>query len=846
MKYYALTTGSVTPKETEHADLVRKQAGECVVILENDGILPLEKPGKIALFGSGARHTVKGGTGSGDVYSRSVTSIEQGLLNAGFEITTTSWLDRYDAALAEHDRLYCEKCEKIAKEKGIDPMMVMFETPIGNPVLPLVTEEDRTDCDTAIFVISRDSGEFKDRKYERGDYLLSEEEIKCLQEITTYYPGTIILLNGGGIIDLTEVLGAGKISALVNASQLGNIGGDVVADVLLGKSDPSGRLSDTWAYKYEDYPCYQDFSHNNGNVDDEYYKEGIYIGYRYFDSFDIAPRYPFGYGLGYTTFDRKVKDVKLQGSVVSIKVEVTNTGKHRGKEVVQVYVSAPEGRIDKPFQELRGFGKTSLIEPGSSDEITVSFDMRDAAGYDVSSSSMILEKGEYLVRVGKDSRSTSVAAVVTIEEDITVSVLKNLFAMDHEFEELNNPGKHRRASDAAEMESAVRLTLDGSSITTEYADYSDKRKVFTDNRSDEFLTFDDVLSGKATVEELTAQLTVEQMATLCVGSFEAGKLLKDSVVGQASLLVPGAAAESPEMADRKIPRTILADGPAGLRLQPHFKATADGRRLVGGATFGRSVEPFPEDTPADAVDYYQYCTAIPIATALAQTWNMDLIYNMGKIVGEEMKQYYVHFWLAPGMNIHRNPLCGRNFEYYSEDPFLSGHCAAADTEGVQSFGGQGTTIKHFACNNQEENRMFSNSHVSEKALRELYLKGFEIAVKKSQPISVMTSYNLLNGIHAANNYDLIQNVLRDEWGFEGVVMSDWFTSQDVGFMGYAPSKYPISSSVDCIISGNDWQMPGCQKNIDDIIDAVGDGSLPLSDLMFCTANILRTTVRCFS
>ncbi|MBO4408476.1 MAG: beta-glucosidase, partial [Clostridiales bacterium] len=245
----------------------------------------------------------------------------------------------------------------------------------------------------------------------------------------------------------------------------------------------------------------------------------------------------------------------------------------------------------------------------------------------------------------------------------------------------------------------------------------------------------------------------------------------------------------------------------------------------------------------DAVDHYQYCTAIPIATALAQSFNMDLVREMGEIVGEEMQFFHVHLWLAPGMNIHRNPLCGRNFEYYSEDPLLTGKCAAADTIGVQKFDGCGTTIKHFAGNNQEDNRMFSNSHISERALRDLYLRGFEITVKESAPISLMTSYNLLNGTHAANHYELIQNVLRDEWGFDGVVMTDWFTSQDTSFMGNTSDVYPYSSSPLCIYAGNDWQMPGCRENMDDIITAVETGKLTLGDLQFCTMNILKACLK---
>jgi beta-glucosidase len=282
---------------------------------------------------------------------------------------------------------------------------------------------------------------------------------------------------------------------------------------------------------------------------------------------------------------------------------------------------------------------------------------------------------------------------------------------------------------------------------------------------------------------------------------------------------------------------ILADGPAGLRLQPHFKATKDG------------VLTDLENKESD--DYYQYCTAIPIGWALAQSWNEELVSEAGDMVGNEMEQFNVDLWLAPAMNIHRNPLCGRNFEYYSEDPLVAGKTASAMTKGVQKHPGKGTTIKHFAVNNQEDNRYFVNAHVSERALREIYLKGFEIAVKESQPLSIMTSYNLLNGVHTANNHDLIQGMARDEWGFEGTVMTDWCTSQDSPmFRSKFNPKYPISASTGCIYAGNDIQMPGCQKNVDDIVEAVKTGkeidgyTITLADLQYNTANIIRVVLKC--
>ena len=849
MKYHALRTNEITDLEKCSSEAVRAFAGECAVVLENDGTLPISSPCKLALYGSGARHMVKGGTGSGDVNSRYVVNIEEGLEEAGFEITTKNWLDRYDKVEAVFKTDYIEMVNKEAEESGIPVIMVMFEKPIGLPPLPAVSEEDAADdADTAIYVISRDSGEGGDRNYRRGDYLLREDELSAISFIASHYKHTIILLNTGGIIDLSELKRIDGISSIVIVSQLGNIGGLVVGDIISGKVEPSGRLTDTWAKSYEDYPAWQDFSHNNGNTDDEYYKEGIYIGYRYFDTFDVEPEYCFGYGLGYTSFDIETIDAFVNGREMGVRVKVTNSGRLAGKEVVQVYVSAPSGKISKVYQELAAFAKTPKLNPGACCEMEISWDAERLCCYDQESARKLIEKGDYIIRVGRNSRDTKAVAVINVPEDLILEQLRNLFPDSSKFEEIKCEESKKPSfnNDAVDLAEAQRLTFDCSSIITKVAQYSSERKALEDTAGYKVL-FDDVLKGKATVEQLAAQLSVEEMAYLCVGSYQEGDA-DENVVGSASLLVPGAAAETTDklLESRGIPPMILADGPAGIRLQPHFKtAGEEGKPMKGGEVFGISVNPFPDDLPEDTVDYYQYCTAIPIATALAQSWNLELVREAGRIVGEEMKRYYVHFWLAPGMNIHRNPLCGRNFEYYSEDPLLSGRCAAADTDGVQSLGGQGTTIKHFAGNNQEDNRMFSNSHISERALRDLYLRGFEIAVKESRPFSIMTSYNLLNGTHSANHYGLIQGAARDEWGFDGVIMTDWFTSQDTTFMGYASDIYPWSSSPKCILAGNDWQMPGCEQNVTDIIEAVASGEIGIADLQFCTVNILKMAVKCF-
>ena len=813
----ALKTDEIQNYEIEHQEEVRRLAGECMVILENDGVLPLQAgTKKIALFGTGARHTIKGGTGSGDVNVRENISIAQGLERAGFKFVTEGWLDQYDRLYADAQEAYAKKLNEFTEKTGKPSMLYAFENPFEEPEQPEITEEDVKEADVkeadaAIYVISRNSGEGKDRRAEKGDYYLSDRELQNIRFMTEHYKNCIVLLNVGGVIDLTALKTIEGIQAIMLVGQTGNMGGYAVADVLTAKTIPSGKLTDTWARSYEDYPSSATFSHRDGNLDDEYYSDGIYVGYRYFDTFGVMPLYCFGYGKSYTEFEIKTMNVTADEKQVQVEVEVTNIGdKYPGKEVVQVYYSAPDGIMEKPTQELAGFAKTKLLAPGEKDVVTITFATIDMASFDAYDAAWIMEEGEYTIRVGNSSRNTEAVAVIDLDEQVTTLQLKRLMRDTIAVRELH----HMIPIFDIEFDFGVpaipfRIMLQAENFKKELVEYEVMRRTLMDKRKDEVLTLEDVKAGNATLDELTAQLTVEEMAELCVGTERRNG--DGNVIGSASSCVPGAAGDTTSslLETRKVPNLIQADGPAGLRLE----------------------------TP---------CTAIPIATTLAQSWDMDLIHRMGELVGEEMKQLHVDLWLAPGMNIHRNPLCGRNFEYYSEDPVLTGLCAATETKGVQSQKGKGTTIKHFAGNNQEDNRMFTNAHISERALREIYLKGFEIAVKTAQPYAIMTSYNLINGVHSANNYDMLQNIAHDEWGFEGLVMTDWYTSQDTTEMGMvSPSgKYSHSSSVQCIKAGNDLQMPGCQQNVDDIVETVNEGKeITKADLQRCAKHILSVALK---
>lgn len=843
-KYFGKRGEEISKREIEQEETVRKLAGQCMVLLENDGSLPLiGTNGNLALYGSGARRTVKGGTGSGDVNSRHVINIEQGLEAAGYKITTKEWLDKYDRLVENKHKKYIAELEAMSKEKGTPVFILTFNNHFKEPQPQPITENDvkKSKTPTGIYVIARNSGEGADRYNNEGDYLLSKEEISEITLLAKEYEKFILILNVGGIIDTSVIKSIYGINAVILVGQTGSFGGYAVADVLTGKTVPSGKLSDTWAASYSDYPSASTYSHNNGNIDDEYYNEGIYVGYRYFDTFNITPNYCFGYGLSYTKFDIEVCEVTADETQVSVSVKVKNIGNtYAGKEVIQIYYSAPQGKLDKTYQELAAFGKTKLLDPEEEQIMKISFKLTSMSSYSEELASWILEKGDYLIRVGNSSRNTKVAAVIAIDHDIVTEKLVNLFK-DSEKLELICPTRnnmYKYPGEQKEIAAAKRISIDTSKINVVAIKYKKEKPEYKDSMPEKTLTMEDVLEKRATIEELTAQLTAEEMASLCVGTMRMSAN-PDDIIGSASIGVPGAAGDTIMLDDRKIGNLIMADGPAGLRLTPHFQTNLDGTMFLNEPEFPNlSARKMVKSD--DKIDYYQYCTAVPIAWMQSQSWDMDLIKKIGQVVGREMLEFHVTLWLAPGMNIHRNPLCGRNFEYYSEDPLLTGMCAAADIKGVQSYSGIGATIKHFAANSQEDNRIFNNAHISERTLREIYLKGFEIAVKSAQPMSIMTSYNLINGIHSANNYDLLTLVLRNEWNFAGFVMTDWFASKenDLPF-GDNKHKYPSSSSPLCIKAGNELQMPGCKQNVDDIVAAVKDGVITLGELQNCTRNILK-------
>lgn len=842
MEKNRIRTSQVQEFETEHIRQVRRLAAECMVLLKNDGTLPLENTGKIALYGNGARRTIKGGTGSGDVNVRHFVNVEEGLENAGFEITTKEWLRAYDRLIDQAKREYFAELRRQADAIGANPLMFAMGRTAPEPEydLPLDGEGD-----TAVYVLARISGEGSDRLAEPGDIRLTETEIRDILRLNKKYRNFILVLNTGGMVDLKPVESVGTI---LQMGQLGTPGGDALADVLCGRAYPSGKLTMTWA-PIEHYPSTEGF----GDPNDTKYTEGIYVGYRYFDSVGYACTFPFGFGLGYTDFEIAVKAMSADAKAVTVTAEVKNTGKTVGKETMQVYYSAPQGRLDKPFQELAAYAKTKELKPGESETLEISFAANAMASYDTEHAAYIMEKGIYYIRVGNCSRNTHIVGAVSLDETAVICKVKNICGQAG-FEDKKIPFRPiSYEGEVQEKESVKVVKISAAEL--------EKREITYSSRPDEIpavpaCSWEEVSAGKKTLDEFVGGLTDEQMACVCIGDYkETDNLLE--VIGNASDTIAGAAGETTGyLEELGLPSLIMADGPAGIRISPEYKIVdgiAKGSASAGGDMFlvytpeelqAMSAMTEVSEAEKNAEICYHYCTAIPIGTCIAQSWNHEVAKTCGRIVSEEMERFDIQIWLAPALNIQRSPLCGRNFEYFSEDPLLIGYMAAAITKGVQTHEGRETTIKHFACNNQETNRFFSNSLVNERAMRELYLKGFEICVKNTQVKFIMTSYNLINGEHACNSKDLLTAVLRDEWGFDGVVMTDWLVT---GGMGAKGEKWPCASAAGNIKAGNDLTMPGTPADKADILDALQNKNHPYAlsraELQACTIRVLESILR---
>mgnify|MGYP000958144329 FL=1 len=816
-----ITEETVQPFEKEHIDLVRKTAPECALFLKReDDTLPLA-PGKAALYGSGARKTIKGGTGSGDVNVRHFVTVEEGMERAGFEIVSKAWLDAYDQVLVDARAVFVEQIKKEAAELGINAVMYGMGKAMPEPQYEIAMDAE---CDLAVYVLSRISGEGADRDVSAGDINLSETEIRDILYCSRHYKKFVLVLNVGGMVNLEPVM---EVKNILLLGQLGTPTGDVLADILTGVSNPSGKLAMTWA-PIEQYPSTKGF----GDMDDTVYNEGIYVGYRYFKTADVTPTFPFGYGLSYTKFEIGTASVAADEKKVSVTVPVTNVGTCAGKEVIQLYVSKPYVKLDQPYQELAAFAKTSELKPSENEEVTLTFSLRDLAAYDEELASYVLEKGVYWLRIGNSSEDTVVCAGLKLDADVIVKECKTICpgADIPKFIPADGMEAQERDAQLKKTEAPV-YELHAELFQTEKVTYSEEPTEILNKGTG---SFEDVKSGKISVEQFISSLTNEQLAYLSIGLYEDNTGM-GSMIGASAQTVAGAAGETTKrLEELGVPSLVMADGPAGIRICKIYKIVDGKAKGVDNPLAGMmefmdqeqlqmmaAMAPKPTEEEEKAPIHYAYCTAIPIGTALAQSFNTEMCEKLGDLVGKEMEQFGVHLWLAPAMNIQRSPLCGRNFEYYSEDPVVGGRIAAAITNGVQKHKGCGTTIKHFALNNQETNRMASNSIVSERALREIYLRTFEICIRESAPAAVMSSYNLVNGEHANNSKDIQTHVLRDEWGYEGAVMTDWYA---VGGMiaaaGGRENKHPAGLASGCIHAGNDLVMPGMEADFEEMLSAV--------------------------
>ena len=838
----AASTNQTSEREVRNAQLSKEAAEEGMVLLENENqALPLAQGSKAALFGTGSYGTIKGGTGSGDVYNRYTISVYDALTST-YNISNMAWW-------GEYLKTFEEKKAQAAEEKKDNDYVKYTQGRFGGADSFLAIDQALTQSDmdkakaggvtTAFYTVSRVSGEGADRTIGKGDYELSEVEYNNIKLIAKNFDKCVVLLNVGGVVDTKFFSEIEGVDGLVLMSQAGMEGGNALADILTGKTTPSGKLTDTWAKNYSDYPAATTIGDNDGDNKQEDYKEGIYVGYRYFDTFNITPAYEFGYGKSYTSFDVEPLTVAADENNVSVTVNVTNTGDtYSGKEVVEVYFSAPDGSIEKPYQELAGFAKTDNLAPGESQKLTVTYKTTEMSSYDEAKAAYVMEDGDYIVRVGDSSRNTKVAGVLTLDKDVVTEQLSNQLTLEKNWKDLSKTGKtpYSYKDEAAQIKAAARIALPSAKIKTENnASKIDEKKVTTYLTADAAKDYKaaenevvetvdavpantkliDVYDGKVSMESFVASLDDTQLANLANGI--SGASTSGDTWGADANSVTGAAGETSQLYFNSlgIPNTVEADGPAGIRV------TA-------------------ETTDKDGNAVYNYCTAFPIGTLLAQTWNTDLVNRVGKAIGEEMVEIGVTLWLAPGMNIHRDPLCGRNFEYYSEDPALTGYVGSAITAGVQSNKGVGVTIKHYITNNQETNRSAVNTSVSERTLREIYLKGFEMVVKSAQPMAIMSSYNKVNGTYACENFDLLTSVPRGEWGFDGMVMTDWGAGNRAG--------------VDTMMhAGNDLVMPGRTQDrmiaalqgnpVGTTADPNLDKTLVRGDIQKCVSRVLTMIMR---
>lgn len=758
----------------KYLDTAAKMVSEGIVMLKNENnALPLDADKEVAVFGRIQFHYYKSGTGSGGMVNvTKVVNILDGLIDNGVKVNE-KLLDTY---------------RKWDRENPFDLGEGWGGEPWSQKEMPLdegLVKETAKSCETAIVIIGRTAGEEQDNRLEAGSYLLSDDEIEMLTVVRKHFKKVVLLLNVGNIIDMTDINRIAPDSVLY-VWQGGMTGGKGTADVLTGKVSPSGKLPDTIAYKASDYPSDANFGREENR---DIYAEDIYVGYRYFETFAKEKvLYPFGFGLSYTGFEIKTEKAEITEGAVKLSVSVKNIGSYKGKEVIEVYCEAPQGRLGKAARVLCGFEKTRELVPQEEQVVEIAVDIAKLASYDDSGvtgnkSCYVLEAGEYKFYVGSDVRSAEYACSFEQGEDLVTERLTQSLAPVESFERIKPVCEGgafsigREAVPVSEVdESARRLEK----LPKEIAYTGDKG-----------IKLWDVKNGKNTMDGFIAQLSDYDLSCIIRGE---GMGSPRVTAGTASAF--GGVSEN--LNGFGIPAGCCSDGPSGMRLDCGTKAFS-----------------------------------LPNGTMIASSFNKELTSELFTFMGLEMAANKVDCLLGPGMNIHRHPLNGRNFEYFSEDPFLTGKMAAAELKGMAGAGVTGT-IKHFCANNRETNRHFIDSVVSERALREIYLKGFEIAVKEGGASSVMTTYGRVNGLWTAGNFDLNTVILREEWGFKGFTMTDWWANINV--RGKEPDKTDFAAMAR---AQNDVYMvcPDGEKNDDNTLAALENGGIERCELQRNAANI---------
>lgn len=725
-------------------ELARQAAAEGAVLLKNNNVLPLKEGTVVSLFGRTYKDYFFVGYGSGgDVIRPYNIDIAEGIENC----------DKLTLNHTLHN-IYMQWREENPVSHGYWAHWPLryWEMPLNDEIVA----NAKANSEVAVVTIGRSSGEDRDCDLANGSYFLHDEEIAMLDLVTAHFDKVVVLLNVGNIIDMSWVKHYGdKIGAVMYVWQGGMESGNAVADLLCGNTSPSGKLTDTIAKNYYDYPSAAQFGNRKANE----YTEDIFVGYRYFESFaQDKVLYPFGFGLSYTTFDIKCDKAEANDGGFDFEFTVTNTGECAGKETVQLYLEKPCGKLGNPKRILVGSAKTEAIEPNGSEKLKISVDMYQLTSYDDcgstnNASAYVTEKGEYVFYAGNSVRNTEVVFTYYQENTEVWQHLKQVCAPKHDFivwraEEKN--GNYFLGSKTVAKEKYDLATRIINNLPADIEQTGDKG-----------IKLQDVKDGKATLDEFVAQLDNTELEAITRGDYK-----MDSPLGaKGNAGAYGGVLES--LREKGVKPIITTDGPSGIRI-------------------------------------VSCCSLLPIGTLLACSFNTKLVEELYKIIAKEMKEKGSDVLLAPGMNIHRNPLCGRNFEYFSEDPYVSGKMGAACVRGIQSLGGSACP-KHFACNNQELARTVNDSQVSERALREIYLKAFEICIKDAHPKNIMTSYNKINGVWSHYNYDTCVTVLRHEWGYEGNVMTDWWmhSSKSIEFPKLRDQAYRVRSGVNLLMPGGD-------------------------------------------